>query len=101
MAPLTVNVICRMFALAMFNITALQDLYESGNMTTEQGAVFWEGYTATQSHIDFIDKETNEKIAECTATGPNWDDMVFNAYREYENTFLNMQIGEQPTVENE
>ncbi len=80
----------------MFNETALEDLYESGNMTAEKEPSFWEGYTATSSHIDFIDKETGEKIAECTSTGPNWEDIKFKAYREYDSSFMGMKIGELP-----
>lgn len=91
MVPFTVNFFCRLYTLAMFNSTQLNSLYESGNITSSKSQV--EGYTATNAHVDFIDKEEGTKIAECTSTGPDLDDIEFKSYREYDSSFFGAEIG--------
>jgi len=91
--PMTVNMICSLFGTAFFNPSAMQELTSSGNMTAESGENFLEGYSATKSEIKFIDKEDKKLIAECTATGSEWEDIKFNAYREYKNSLFGMVIG--------
>ena len=91
--PMTVNLICGLFGTAFFNPSALQELSSSGNMTAESGENFLEGYTASKSTIKFVDKEDKKLIADCTATGSEWEDIKFNAYREYEKSLFGMVIG--------
>ena len=93
MVPFLVNAMCGVFSTAMFNESLMEGLQRTGNITTEDGGMFWQGYTAERSHIEFIDKETNEKIAECTATGPRWEDIEFRTYRQYESSFMGIEIG--------
>ena len=91
--PMTVNLICGLFGTAFFNQSALQELSSTGNMTAESGENFLEGYTASKSTIKFVDKEDKKLIADCTATGSEWGDIKFNAYREYEKSLFGMVIG--------
>ncbi len=97
--PFTVNFMCRFFVLAMFNETALNELYQEGNISSSESEPFWKGYTAVSSHIDFIDAETNEKIGECEATGENWEDLKFKAYRNYDESLFGWQIGQLESTE--
>lgn len=102
-APLMINMVCNLFAVAFFNRSALTELQESGNITIESeednplNAL--EGYTVTKTSLDFIDYEDNSKIADCTATGGLWEDIKFNAYRKYESSFFGIEIGKIPKNE--
>ena len=91
--PMTVNLICGLFGTAFFDPSALQELTKSGNLTAESGENFLQGYSITKSAIKFIDKEDKKLIADCTATGSKWENIKFNAYREYENSLFGMVIG--------
>ncbi len=95
--PFIVNMICNVYTLIYFNETGLKEWQESGNVTVEdtEEHAFLEGYTVTDATVIFKDKETDEKIAKCTATGPMWGDIKFNVYRDYpvEKTFFKAEIG--------
>lgn len=97
--PFIVNTLCNIYTLIYFNETGLKEWQEAGNFTVEdtEEHAFLEGYTVTDAAVIFKDKETDEKIAECTATGPTWDDIVFNAYRDYpvENSLMEAEIGKK------
>lgn len=100
--PSQINIMCGLLAVAFFNQTALQELQSSGDITTENKEEnILEGYTAKSASLVFFDRETNEKIAECISTGPMWDDIKFNAYRDYSNvgSLLGEKIGEMPSSE--
>lgn len=103
--PFMVNLACGLFTVAFFNETALKELQESGNMSIgeEKERSSLEGYKVTKASLVFKDKETNEKIADCTATGPRWEDISFNAYRDYSgmSSFFGMEIGKLPEEEKE
>lgn len=102
MAPFTINMACGLFAVAFFNQSALAELQEGGNLTIEaEEENPLDGYKVTKSYLEFIDFEEKTKIADCTATGPSWDNIRFNAYRKYESSFFGMQIGELPEEEGE
>lgn len=93
--PFLVNTACSLFAVAFFDPDALAELQEGGNLTTEtKEDSILEGYKVSESSIRFLDEENNKLIAECTATGSEWEDIKFNAYREYENSLFGMKIGE-------
>lgn len=99
-APFMVNTMCGILAVAFFNESALKEMSQSGNITTEQGPSvlsFLEGYKVTQSKILFKDKETGENIAECIAVGPRWEDITFKAYRDYSGypSLFGMEIGKK------
>ncbi|MFH1585852.1 MAG: hypothetical protein ABIB79_03730 [archaeon] len=100
--PMMVNLFCGLFTTAFFNPSALQELQSEGNITSENNDLTsLVGDTTIQSaKITFIDKETNQKIADCTATGANWEDIKFNVYRDYSDvgSLFGAQIGE--TLEN-
>lgn len=100
--PFIVNIGCGLFGLAFFNQSALADLQEEGNMTSEDNQqISLEDYTVKSASIIFLDKETNEKIAECTSTGPTWDDINFKAYRDYSDvgSFFGAEIGKPIEIE--
>jgi|Deesub1362A_J573_1020465.scaffolds.fasta_scaffold01962_15 hypothetical protein len=98
--PFIVNYACGFLALAFFNESALNELQESGNVSIDRETEKdpFEGYTFTKVSIIFKDKETDEKIAECVATGPNWEDISFKVYRDYSGkpSFFGMEIGKIP-----
>jgi len=98
--PFIVNYACGFLALAFFNESALNELQESGNVSIDKETEKdpFGGYTFTKVSIIFKDKETDEKIAECIATGPNWGDISFKVYRDYSGkpSFFDMEIGKMP-----
>lgn len=99
MVPFLVNFVCDIYTLIYFNKTGLEGWWVGGNLTLEETEedVFLEGYTVTEARVFFRDKETDEKIAECTATGPAWEDIEFKAYREYpkEQSLFDAVIGDR------
>ena len=96
MTPFFVNLACGVFAIAFFNESALKELQEGGNLTIETKEENpLEGYKIKKSYIEFLDFEEKVKIADCTATGPSWESIKFNSYREYNLTFFGAQIGKK------
>lgn len=97
--PFLVNFVCALFPVAFFNPEALQELKSKGNITAEESDLseLIKEITITRSSLTFLDKETNEKIAECTATGSEWEDIEFKAYRDYSNvgSLFGAEIGKK------
>lgn len=105
MVPFVVNFACLTMTTAFFNDTALEELQKSGNISIgeEREESPLEGYKITRVSLVFKDKETNEEIADCTAMGSRWEDISFNAYRNYSGkpSYLGMEIGKLPEEEKE
>ena len=100
LAPFLINVACGLFSVAFFNESILAELQKEGNLTidTKEERPL-EGYTVIKSYLEFTDFEEKKKIADCTTTGPAWENIKFNVYREYNSTFFGVKIGELPEEE--
>jgi len=99
MAPLLINAFCELSADLFFNWEKLEKEISQGNLTIESDEPKEEnplkGYKVDYVHAEFIDFEDKNKIAECTALGPKWNDIEFKVYRKYDSTFTGTQIGER------
>jgi len=111
MAPMMVNMMCRMMNLGVFDPeelerigNELEDLSDSLNENSEstkgekpqKDSEMWdylEGYEVTKLSITFIDAEDKTQIAKCASTGK--DSMQYVAYRKYdpEKSFFGSEIG--------
>ncbi len=93
--PSSVNRLCAMFADTFFSPESLDKFLEQAKDKTN----LFDGYTITKNIVEFIDHETEEKIADCTATGKDWEDIEFNSYKEFENPFQDQVIGVKPVLQ--
>lgn len=86
-APFLINLGCSLYASIFLNETAIKENELFGEVL--------EGYKVTGMKVDFLDYEDNSRIAGCTATGPEWEDISFKAYREYGASMFGSKIGER------
>lgn len=111
MAPMLINMLCKIFPMGFYDPESLEDLVNNLNEAinefnegeseeteakkTEDNKILnkLEGYNINNVILVFYDKETNEKIAECSSKGK--DDLNFKTYRDYdpENSFMGVEIG--------
>ncbi|MBN1175020.1 hypothetical protein JXA48_00080 [Candidatus Woesearchaeota archaeon] len=103
MAPMIINTLCESFP-KMFFAENFSDFNSDLNKATGEASNIeddnakkiiesLEGYKVTSVKITFLDFETNEKIAECSAKSA--ENIETKAYRNYDQSksFLNAKIG--------
>lgn len=106
MAPMLINMMCKFYAMGVFDEEAFQqwkaewnEEYGSGDSSGQEEESIrdiykLEDYTVTKTTIVFEDDETGERIAKCVATGAEREDVKFTVDREYEHPFFGVSIGE-------
>lgn len=108
MTPFFINLLCSIVNTSLFDPESLEESSDENqeedveNVTEDaefKNAL--EGYSVTEFKIGFKDKETDEQIATCQSNQKGFENIKFNATRDYSeySSFFGHQIGVIPDNE--